>query len=168
MDNTKRRWEDWEKQLYTSSGLAGGGQLEIRMTISGEQPDPDILRVARRVRPYNLESWYTEWTTVADENAELAEEFERQGLAITAHEYYRRATDFYRRPLVGAARRRVEGDVGEGVAPGPTAFRAGADPLRRTRPRGAVLSRAWPRRAAGARRLQLRWRGRRDDPGQRR
>ncbi len=100
MENTKRRWEDWEKQLYTSSGLAGGGQLEIRMTISSEQPDPDILRVARRVRPYNLESWYTEWTAVADENAELAEEFERQGLAITAHEYYRRATDFYRRPLL--------------------------------------------------------------------
>ncbi len=100
MESSEHRWEDWERQLFPARGLPGGGQLEVRMTISAEQPDPDILRVARRVKPYNLESWYAEWTAVADENAELAEEFERQGALVTAHEYYRRATDFYRRPLV--------------------------------------------------------------------
>jgi dipeptidyl aminopeptidase/acylaminoacyl peptidase len=100
MDSMERRWEGWEKELFPARGLPGGGQLEVRMTVSSENPDPDVLHVARRVKPYNLESWYAEWTAAAEENAELASSFEQEGARVTAHEYYRRATDFYRRALV--------------------------------------------------------------------
>ncbi|HXG51621.1 MAG TPA: CocE/NonD family hydrolase [candidate division Zixibacteria bacterium] len=89
-----------ERALFPGRGLPGGGQLEIRMEISDKHPDPDIRAVARRVKPYNLESWHAEWTGVARKNEELAERFESQGLNVTAHEFYLRAADFYRRALV--------------------------------------------------------------------
>jgi hypothetical protein len=45
-----------ERVLFPASGLPGGGQLEVRMEISADHPDPDIRRVARTVKPYNLQS----------------------------------------------------------------------------------------------------------------
>ena len=38
-----------EKLLYPAKGLAGGGQLEVRMEVAPDHPDPDIRGVARRV-----------------------------------------------------------------------------------------------------------------------
>ena len=64
-----------EQVLFPARGLPGGGQLEVRMTISDEHPDPDVREVARRVKPYNLESWYAEWTRVAEKNRQLAAGF---------------------------------------------------------------------------------------------
>jgi hypothetical protein len=40
--------EKAEKLLYPAKGLPGGGQLEVRMEISPDHPDPDIRGVARR------------------------------------------------------------------------------------------------------------------------
>jgi hypothetical protein len=42
--------EQVEKELYPGRGLPGGGQLEIRMEVSADHPDPDIRDVARRVK----------------------------------------------------------------------------------------------------------------------
>ena len=53
------------KLLYPAQGLPGGGQLEVRMEISPDHPDPDIRSVARRVKFFNLESWHSEWTEAA-------------------------------------------------------------------------------------------------------
>jgi hypothetical protein len=89
-----------EKLLYPAPGLAGGGQLEVRMEISPDHPDPDIRGVARRVRPFNLESWHQEWTEVARKNEELAAGFAAEKRHQTAHEFYLRAADFYRRAVV--------------------------------------------------------------------
>jgi len=58
--------EHAEKMLYSGRGLPGGGQLEIRMEISADHPDPDIRGVARRVKFFNLESWHVEWSQVAE------------------------------------------------------------------------------------------------------
>ncbi|HXT55579.1 MAG TPA: hypothetical protein VN826_13880, partial [Candidatus Eisenbacteria bacterium] len=57
--------EQAEALLYPAKGLPGGGQLEVRMEISADHPDPDIRAVARRVKFFNLESWHKEWTDVA-------------------------------------------------------------------------------------------------------
>jgi dienelactone hydrolase len=89
-----------EKELYPARGLPGGGQLEVRMEISDKHPDPDVRGVARRVKLFNLESWHAEWTEVARKNEELAAGFEREERKLTAHEFYLRAADFYRRAVV--------------------------------------------------------------------
>ena len=89
-----------EKLLFPASGLPGGGQLEVRMEISPDHPDPDIRGVARRVKFFNLESWNKEWTEVAIKNEELASAFEQDNRKQTAHEFYLRAADFYRRAVV--------------------------------------------------------------------
>jgi dienelactone hydrolase len=89
-----------EKALYPAPGLAGGGQLEVRMEISQFHSDPDIRGVARRVKFFNLESWHKEWTEVAKKNEELAAGFEQENRKATAHEFYLRAADFYRRAVV--------------------------------------------------------------------
>jgi dienelactone hydrolase len=92
--------EQAEKLLYPAKGLAGGGQLEVRMEVSQDHPDPDIRGVARRVKFFNLESWHKEWTEVAKKNEELAAGFEQEHRNQTAHEFYLRAADFYRRAVV--------------------------------------------------------------------
>lgn len=92
--------EQAAKLLYPAPGLPGGGQLEVRMDISPDHPDPDIRGVARRVKPFNLESWHSEWSDVAKKNEELAVGFEEQRRHQTAHEFYLRAADFYRRAVV--------------------------------------------------------------------
>jgi dienelactone hydrolase len=92
--------EKTEKALYSGSGLPGGGQLEVRMEISASHPDPDIRGVARRVKMFNLESWHQEWKAVAEKNEELAAGFEAEQRRVSAHEFYLRAADFYRRAVV--------------------------------------------------------------------
>ncbi len=89
-----------ERALFPARGLPGGGQLEVRMEISANHPDPDIRRVAQRVKPYNLQRWYSEWIAVAAKNEELAAGFVAEQRKVTAHEFYLRAADFYRRALV--------------------------------------------------------------------
>jgi dienelactone hydrolase len=92
--------EQAEKALYPAPGLPGGGQLEVRMEISQFHPDPDIRGVARRVKFFNLESWHKEWSEAAKKNEELAAGFEQENRKVTAHEFYLRAADFYRRAVV--------------------------------------------------------------------
>jgi dienelactone hydrolase len=92
--------ETAEKALFPALGLPGGGQLEVRMEISQFHPDPDIRGMARRVKFFNLESWHKEWTEVAKKNEELAAGFEQENRKQTAHEFYLRAADFYRRAVV--------------------------------------------------------------------
>ena len=75
--------DEISKALYPARGLPGGGQLEVRMEVSGSHPDPDVLDVAQRYKPYNLESWHTEWTRVAAKNEELAARFESEGHNVT-------------------------------------------------------------------------------------
>jgi len=89
-----------ESFLYPAKGLAGGGQLEVRMEVSPDHADPDIRGVARRVKFFNLESWHKEWTEVAKKNQDLAAGFEQDNRKQTAHEFYLRAADFYRRAVV--------------------------------------------------------------------
>src|SRR5229473_776519 len=83
-------------ELFTGNGLPGGGQLEIRLTQTTYTSDPDQLEVAQRMRPFDLESWITEWTRVGEKNEQLADKFAAQGYKVTANEYYLRASNFYR------------------------------------------------------------------------
>src|SRR5579872_5883048 len=85
-----------EEELYPGKGLAGGGQLEIRLSASIYTSDPDQLEVAQRLKPFNLASWIEEWTRVAERNEMLAEKFASEGFKVTANEYYLRASNFYR------------------------------------------------------------------------
>jgi dienelactone hydrolase len=85
-----------EGELYTGKGLPGGAQLEIRLTQSIYTSDPDELEVAQRMKPYDLDSWVTEWTRVAERNEKTADEFASKGFKATAAEYSLRAAEFYR------------------------------------------------------------------------
>lgn len=89
-----------EKELYPGAGLPGGGQLDVRITASPDNPDTDVRDAARRIRPFNPESWFTEWQRVAEKNERLAEGFEKDGRKVTANEFYLRAAEFYRRAVV--------------------------------------------------------------------
>ena len=92
--------DEVEKRLFPGPGLPGGGQLEVRMEAPLLHPDPDVREVARRYKPYNLDSWHTEWTRAAEKNEALAAGFDEEGRHVTAHDFYRRAAEFYRRALV--------------------------------------------------------------------
>ena len=92
--------DDVGKRLFPAPGLPGGGQLEVRMEAPLLHPDPDVREVAQRYKPYNLDSWHTEWTRMAEKNEALAAGFEDEGRSVTAHDFYRRAAEFYRRALV--------------------------------------------------------------------
>jgi dienelactone hydrolase len=85
-----------EEELYPAKGLPGGGQLEIRLSATIYTSDADQLEVAQRMRPFDLESWITEWTRVAEKNEKLADKFAAEGLKVSANEYYLRASNFYR------------------------------------------------------------------------
>src|SRR5579872_1636980 len=85
-----------EGELYTGKGLPGGAQLEIRLTQSIYTSDPDQLEVAQRMRPYDLDSWVTEWTRVAERNEKEADKLAAEGRKVSANEYYLRASGFYR------------------------------------------------------------------------
>jgi len=85
-----------ESELFPGQGLGGGGQLEIRLTATTYTNDPDQLEVALRMKPYNLDSWMTEWTRVAEKNEKQADSLAAEGRKVTANEYYLRASNFYR------------------------------------------------------------------------
>lgn len=89
------RPEDAEKHLFPVTGVAGGGQLEVRLRVDPYNSDPDIVDVAKQAKPYDPESFYAEWRRVAEKNEERAEKFARDGFKITAHEFYLRAAGFY-------------------------------------------------------------------------
>jgi len=76
-----------EKRLFPGPGLPGGGQLEVRMEVPFLNPDPDVQDVARRFQAYNLDSWHSEWTRVAEKNEQLAQGFEKEDRHVTAHEF---------------------------------------------------------------------------------
>ena len=92
--------DELEKRLFPGPGLPGGGQLDVRVEVSPLHPDPDVREVARRCKPYNIDSWHTEWTRMAEKNEALAAGFEDEGRNVTAHDFYRRAAEFHRRALV--------------------------------------------------------------------
>src|ERR1044071_8965051 len=92
--------EQAEVLLYPAKGLPGGGQLEVRMEISPDHPDPDIRSVARRGKFFNLERWHKELAEAAKKNEDLAAGFAQENRKQTAHEFYLRAADFYRRAVV--------------------------------------------------------------------
>src|ERR1700724_4203588 len=82
-----------EDELFPGKGLPGGGQLEIRLTATIYTSDPDQLDVAQRMKPFNLDSWIVERMRVAEKNEEMADKFAKQGLKVTANEYYLRASN---------------------------------------------------------------------------
>src|SRR5260370_13620462 len=67
-----------EGELYPGKGLPGGGQLEIRLTQTMFTGDADQLEVAQRMKPFDLESWITEWMRVAERNEAIAEQAARE------------------------------------------------------------------------------------------
>lgn len=83
-----------EGELFEAKDLPGGGQLDIRLTVS-PHGDPDVVEVWRRMRPFDFDSWVTEYTRVAEQNQALGEQFEKDGCKVTANEYYLRAANFY-------------------------------------------------------------------------
>ena len=85
-----------EAELFPGKGLPGGGQLEIRLTVSTYTNDPDQIDVAQRMKPFNLDSWVTEWMRVAEKNEQEAAKLASEGRKVTANEYYLRASNFYR------------------------------------------------------------------------
>src|SRR6202165_4149075 len=85
-----------DEALFTGKGVPEGGQLELRLTQTMYTSDPDQLEVAQRMKPFDLESWITEWTRVAEKNEQMAEKFAADGYKVTANEYYLRAAGFYR------------------------------------------------------------------------
>jgi dienelactone hydrolase len=84
-----------EGNLFPGKNLPGGGQLDIRMIQSPENPDPDIIEVARRMRPYDPDSWYNERKRVGELNEEVAEKMAAEGHKQTAAGFYDRAVRFY-------------------------------------------------------------------------
>src|SRR6266853_67824 len=85
-----------ESELFLGKGMPGGGQLEIRLSQTMYTGDPDALEVAQRMKPFNLDSWVTEWTRVAERNEQIADKLAAEGRKLTANEYYLRASNFYR------------------------------------------------------------------------
>jgi dienelactone hydrolase len=55
------------------------------------------------MKPYDMESWITEWARVAEANEELAVGYDKAGLRVTAAEHYRRAQEFYSNATLYAA-----------------------------------------------------------------
>src|SRR5205085_31887 len=84
-----------EKVLFPGPDMAGGSQTEIRMVQSIYTSDADELEVAQRAKPYDPESWTSEWSRVAERNEKLADGYAAAGLKVTASEHYRRAQDFW-------------------------------------------------------------------------
>ena len=85
-----------EAELFPGEHLQGGGQLEIRLTVSSYSSDPDQVEVSQRMKPYNLDSWLTEWTRVAERAEEEGDALAKQGLKVSANEAYLKASQHYR------------------------------------------------------------------------
>ena len=86
-----------EGQLFPGKNLPGGGQMDIRIAQSPDNPDQDLVDVARRLRPYDPDSWHVEWKRVAELNEELAEKLAAEGRKHSAVEFYERAATFHSR-----------------------------------------------------------------------
>ncbi|MEP6918687.1 MAG: alpha/beta hydrolase [Acidobacteriota bacterium] len=84
-----------ESELFPGLHLPGGGQLDVRLTVDPHNSDPDIVEIASRLKPYNVESWGTEYRRAAEKNEQLADQFAQDGRKVTASEYYLRAAGFY-------------------------------------------------------------------------
>jgi dipeptidyl aminopeptidase/acylaminoacyl peptidase len=85
-----------ETALFPGDNLPGGAQMEIRMVQSMHTEDPDELEVAHRAKPFDMDSWYTEWARVAEKNEQMAEAYAADGLRESANEFYLRASRFWR------------------------------------------------------------------------
>jgi len=88
-----------EAALFPGLNLPGGGQTEIRLNQSIYTSDPDELEVAQRLKPFDPQSWYDEWTRVAQRNEEIAEGYAAQKLNVSANQFYLRAAGFYREAI---------------------------------------------------------------------
>src|SRR5215212_11417701 len=89
-----------ERVLYPARGLPGGGQMEVRMMVESEHPDPDIVELGHKVKPFNLESWYTEHSHIAEKNEKRAQAALADGNKITASECFLRAAGFWRSAII--------------------------------------------------------------------
>lgn len=105
------------ERLFTGEPVVGGGQMEIRLNQSIHTGDPHELEVARRMRPFDPLSWYVEWNRVAQINEEIAVGYEEQGLNVSAHRFYLRASRFHRLSIV------YQEDTDETMMPGYMKFR---------------------------------------------
>lgn len=88
-----------EARLFPGENLPGGGQVEIRLNQSIHTDDPEEVEVAQRLRPFDPKSWYEEWLRVAQRNEEIAEGYAAEKLNVSAHEFYLRASRFYREAI---------------------------------------------------------------------
>ena len=88
-------------ELYEGKNLPGGGRIDPRLSVSPYANDEDIVEVAGRMSPFNPESCHVEWKRVAEKNERLAEEFEKEGLKVTANGFYlpafNKLIDMYKR-----------------------------------------------------------------------
>ena len=100
-----------ESELFLGNNMPGGGQLEIRLTASIYTNDPDQLEVAQRMKPFNLDSWVTEWTRVAEKNERAADQLAAEGRKVTANEYYLKGVHLLSRSLLAPARHRPAHDA---------------------------------------------------------
>ena len=105
------------ERLFTGEPVVGGGQMEIRLNQSIHTGDPHELEVARRMRPFDPLSWYVEWNRVAQINEEIAVGYGEQGLNVSAHRFYLRASRFHRLSIV------YQEDTDETMMPGYMKFR---------------------------------------------
>ena len=89
-----------ERVLYPAKGLPGGGQMEVRMMVESEHPDPDVVELGHSVKPFNPESWHVEHAHMAERNEQRAEKALAAGNKVTASEYYLRAAGFWRSAVI--------------------------------------------------------------------
>jgi dienelactone hydrolase len=80
--------EDWDASWHLLRPIAeaiyGGGEFN------------EIVRAAERMKPRDHEDWFREWTRLANEVQQLAEDAERRGHQVTARDHYLRGSNYYR------------------------------------------------------------------------
>lgn len=74
----------WHLLRPIAEAIHGGGEFN------------EIYRAAERMRPGDHESWYREWSRLADAVEQLGREAEARGHGITARDHYLRACNYYR------------------------------------------------------------------------
>jgi hypothetical protein len=89
-----------DNELYEGKNLPGGAQVDPRLMISPFSTDADIVDAAHRMSPFNPESWHVEWKRLAEKNERSAEEFEKEGLIVTANGFYQRSAHFYQEAVI--------------------------------------------------------------------
>ena len=92
-----------ERVLFPAKGLPGGGQMEVRMMVEAEHPDPDVVELGHKVKPFNLESWMTEHARIAEQNERSADKALADGNKVSAAEYFLRAAGFWRSAIIYSA-----------------------------------------------------------------